>query len=129
MISNESICYLGVDFRRFGKILLTPKKKRYANSSFFFEKMKRSLKTHLGQHFVPTVVPKNSQIALLFMLKSDNLRDFPQMPKTLEKSGSNAVFQGFSSLLCLFHLFCYFLAAAACCFATSYPHFLCHMCL
>ena len=30
------------------------------------------------------------------------------MPKTLEKSGSNAVFQGFSSLLCLFHLFCYF---------------------
>ncbi len=59
MISSEYIYYLGVDFRRFGKNLLTPKKKRYANFSFFFGKMKRSLKTHLGQRFVPTVVPKN----------------------------------------------------------------------
>ena len=95
MILNELIYYLGVDFRRFGKIMLTPKKKRHANFSLSFGKTKRSLKTHLGQHFVPTVVPKNSQIAPLFMLKYDNLRDFSQMQKTLEKSGLTFVFQGF----------------------------------
>lgn len=87
MISSEQIYYLGVDFSRFGKIMLTPKKKRYANFSLSFGKTKRSLKAHLGQHFIPTVVPKNSQIALLFMLKSDNLRDFPQMQKPLKNQG------------------------------------------
>lgn len=90
---------------RFGKEIIFPKTKQHANISFFFGKTRQSLKRHLGQHSFPSAFPKNPPNRPIIYTKIRYFAIFPQTQKTLEKSGLNAVFQGFASFIYFFACF------------------------